>query len=64
MTLKIKEVYNCGVIDAGLAVTKGRTSGTYITEFGLFSEKKLLTEFIADLADFKQEVKHTFDMSY
>ena len=38
MNLRLKSVYNCGVVDAGLAITKGRTQGSYISEFGLFSE--------------------------
>lgn len=64
MTSQLNEVYNCGVIDAGLAITKGRKEGSYMKEFGMMTEKKLLTAFVSDLKDFKKEVQFTFDLSY
>lgn len=42
---------SCGVIDAGLAITKGRKEGSYSSEFGFFTEKTLLSSFIEDLKD-------------
>lgn len=64
MNVKLKSVYNCGVVDAGLAITKGRVEGSYISEFGFLGEQKLFSTFIQDLKDYKEEVKHTFDRSY
>ena len=64
MSSKLTPTNSCGVMDAGLAITKGRKEGSYSSEFGLFSEKTLLSSFIEDLKDMQQEVEHTFDLAY
>lgn len=64
MNVSLKQANSCGVLDAGLAITKGRKEGSYSSEFGLFTEKTLLTTFIEDLKDMQQEVQHTFDLAY